>query len=139
MFSTLYGIYFSFQMHFKMSSAICFNLGQSKIFSSGNGLRKRRQCLLGFSPKYFQKVSQPFPIQALVFTCLQYKCFGNTVGNEQFHNEQFLLFPVFSTLLENFLSCSSNSKLSSANPFNLEESKISRLGNSSSFPEKTES
>ena len=25
-------------MHFKMSSAICFNLDQSKILSSGNGL-----------------------------------------------------------------------------------------------------
>ena len=31
-------IFFSFQMHFKMSSAICFNLDQSKILSSGNGL-----------------------------------------------------------------------------------------------------
>ena len=26
-------------MHFKMSSANCFNLDQSKILSSGNGLR----------------------------------------------------------------------------------------------------
>ena len=43
-------------------------------------------------------------------------------------NEQFLLFPtVFSTLLENFLPFSSNLKLSSANSFNLEESKICRL------------
>ena len=25
-------------MHFKLSSAICFNLDQSKILSSGNGL-----------------------------------------------------------------------------------------------------
>ena len=38
MFSTLCGTYFSFQMHSKMSSAICFNLDQSKILSSGNGL-----------------------------------------------------------------------------------------------------
>ena len=28
-------------MHFKMSSAICFQLGQSKILSSGNGLTLR--------------------------------------------------------------------------------------------------
>ena len=35
-FSTLYGTYCS--MHFKMLSAVCFNLDQSKIFSSGNGL-----------------------------------------------------------------------------------------------------
>ena len=33
-----YDTYFPFQMHFKMSSAICFNLDQSKIFSSGNEL-----------------------------------------------------------------------------------------------------
>ena len=38
MFSTLYGTYFTFEMHFKMSYAICFNLDRSKILSSGNGL-----------------------------------------------------------------------------------------------------
>ena len=31
MFSNLYGTYFPFLMHFKMSSAICFNLDKSKI------------------------------------------------------------------------------------------------------------
>ena len=32
--------------------------------------------------------------QALVFTCLQYKSFENTVGKGEIaHNEQFLLFP----------------------------------------------
>ena len=35
---TLYGTYFSFLMHFKMSSAVSFNLNQSKILLSGNGL-----------------------------------------------------------------------------------------------------
>ena len=39
MFSTSYGTYFSFQVHIKMSSAIYFNSDQSKILSSGNGLR----------------------------------------------------------------------------------------------------
>ena len=39
MFSTLYDAYFPFYMHFKMLSAICFNLDQSKILSSGNGLK----------------------------------------------------------------------------------------------------
>ena len=44
-------------------------------------------------------------------------------------NEQFLLFPtVFSTHIENFLSFSSNLKLSSENSFSLEESKTCRLG-----------
>ena len=33
MFSTIYGIYFSFWIHFKMLSAIYFNLDQSKILS----------------------------------------------------------------------------------------------------------
>ena len=37
-FSILYGIYFSFYWNFKMSPAMCFNLDQSKILSSGNGL-----------------------------------------------------------------------------------------------------
>ena len=39
MFSTLYGTYFLFLIHFKMSYAICFNLDQSKILLSGNGLK----------------------------------------------------------------------------------------------------
>ena len=38
MFSTLYGTCFSFYMNFKMMSAICFNLDQSKILSSGNNI-----------------------------------------------------------------------------------------------------
>ena len=38
MFSTLYCSYFLFWMHFKMSSAIFFNLDQFKKLSSGNGL-----------------------------------------------------------------------------------------------------
>ena len=54
----------------------------------------------------------------------------NTVGTgEIVPNEQFFLFPVFSTRLENFLPFSSNLKLSSANSLSLEESKICRLGN----------
>ena len=40
-----------------------------------------------------QEHSQPFPKQALVFTCLQYKSFENTVGKGEIaRNEQFLLF-----------------------------------------------
>ena len=45
MFSTLYGTYFPFKMHFKMSSVICFHLDQSKILLSGNRLK----CLHYFS------------------------------------------------------------------------------------------
>ena len=36
----------------------------------------------------------PFPKQALVFTCLQYKSFENTAGKEEIaHNKQFLHLP----------------------------------------------
>ena len=36
----------------------------------------------------------PFPKQALIFTCLQFKPFENTVGKGEIaRNEQFLLFP----------------------------------------------
>ena len=42
MFSTLHGIYFALQMHFKMSPAICFNLDQPKILSSVNGLKEKK-------------------------------------------------------------------------------------------------
>ena len=38
LFSSQYGSNFSFYMHFEMSSAICFNLDQFKILSSGYGL-----------------------------------------------------------------------------------------------------
>ena len=48
-------------------------------------------------------------ILTLVFTCLQLKSFENTVGKEEIaRNEQFLLYPVFSTLLESILPLSLN-------------------------------
>ena len=68
----------------------------------------------------------PFPKQALGFMCLQYKSFENTVGKGEIaHNKQFLFFPtVLFTGLENFPPFLSNSTLSSANSFSLEETKI---------------
>ena len=37
---------------------------------------------------------ESFPTQALVFTCLQYMSFENTVEKREIaHDEQFLLFP----------------------------------------------
>ena len=59
------------------------------------------------------------------------KPFENTLGKGEIaRNEQFLLFPqCFPTCLDNFLSFSSNLKLSSANSFSFEESKICRLVN----------
>ena len=46
MFSTQYGTDFPFWMHFKMSSAICFDLDQSKILSSDNGLMRHSKTIL---------------------------------------------------------------------------------------------
>ena len=41
-----------------------------------------------------KQLKEPFPKQALVFTCLQYKSFENTAGKREIaHNEQFLFFP----------------------------------------------
>ena len=103
-----------------------------------NTLGKGRKC---WSPEFFSfhtwfsKVFLPcentglFPKQALVFTCLQYKSFENTVGKGDIaHNEQFLLFPQFSFHLESFLPFSSNLKLSSANSFILERSQNCHMG-----------
>ena len=64
-----------------------------------------------------------FPKQALVFTRLQYKSFENTVGEgEMAFYEQFLFPQCFLPIWQTFLPFSSNLKLSSANPFNLEGS-----------------
>ena len=61
---------------------------------------------------YFRDV-KPFLKQALVYMCLQYKSFENTKGKKEIAcNEIFLLFPVFSNYLENFLSFLSNLILS---------------------------
>ena len=71
---------------------------------------------------------QPLPKQALAFTCLQYRSFENTVGKGEIaHNEQFLLFPQCFLPLWRTLSFSSNSKLSSANSFTLEDTVFSTL------------
>ena len=59
---------------------------------------------------------------AFLFTCLQYKSIENTVGKgELLMTNKFLLFPVFSTFIENFLPYLIKFKTSSANTFSLEE------------------
>ena len=60
--------------------------------------------------------------EAPVLTCLWYKSFENTVVKEEIaRKEQFLLFPLFPTLLQNFTLFTLKLELSSANPFSLEE------------------
>ena len=70
------------------------------------------------------------------FTCLHYKSFENTLGKREIACEkQFLLFPhCFLPFWENFQPFLSNSKLSCANSFSLEESKISVWKRVYSFP-----
>ena len=71
----------------------------------------------------------PFPNKPWFFTCLLFKSFENAAEKGVIAcNKQFLLFPVFSTLLENFLQFSSTLKLSSAKSFSLKRSKICCLG-----------
>ena len=59
------------------------------------------------------------PKQALVFTCLQYKSFENTVGTGGIaRNEQFLLFPLcFQNRLKNFTAIFANCQFVAANCF----------------------
>ena len=83
-------------------------------------------CTKGLSSEQILTLSQTNP----GFYVSAVQVFLKTLGKEEIaRNEQFLLFPqCFQLVLENFLLFSSNSKLSSANSFNLEECKICRLG-----------
>ena len=78
---------------------------------------------LAYSVNHFSK-------QALVFTCLLYKSFENTMRKGEIaHEEQLLRFPtVFSTLLEKFLPFSPNLKLPSAETFSVWKPEIGCLG-----------
>ena len=78
--------------------------------------------------KSLKWVDIPFTKQALGFTCLQYKSFENTVGKETLLVTSN--FPFSHSVFCPFknLPCLSNLKLSSANSFSLEESKICCLG-----------
>ena len=89
MFSTLPKTILDFSVTYILSSANSFNLNHSRIKSLGKGSYHR---------------AWPFPEQALVFTCPNYKSFENTVGKGEIAlKEQFLFFSVFSTGFKNFL------------------------------------
>ena len=48
------------------------------------------------SATFYRMLLEHVPKQALVFKCLQYKSFENTVGKGQIaHSQQFLLFPQY--------------------------------------------
>ena len=56
----------------------------------------QREFPLGIKRRHGVRKDEPFPKQALVFTCLHYKSSENTVGKREIaHYEQFLLFPQY--------------------------------------------
>ena len=72
-FSTLYVTYFPYEMYFKMSSAICFNLDKSKILSSGNGLLVKASSILkSILVKYALSAFQVFFSQNNLDSCTVY-------------------------------------------------------------------
>ena len=80
-FSFSYNIFYPFKNKLQFFSNIYF--ANFKSFS----LNQSKNIL-------FNKIVLPFPKQALVFTCLQYKSFENTlVKGEIAYNKQYLLFP----------------------------------------------
>ena len=118
MFYTKYVTYFSFRMLFKMSSAICFNLDQSKILSSDKGLNLSTQVLVlhvcstkrlktlgekekslvtsnfSFFPTGFSTLLKKFSSFLSNLKFVGWKRVLKTLGKEEIaRNEQFLLFP----------------------------------------------
>ena len=71
----------------------------------------------------------PFPQQVLVFTCLQYKAFENTAGKKKklLVTSNFSFSHSIFYLLGELFAFSSKSKMSSANSFKLEGSKVCGL------------
>ena len=112
-----------FSSTFKWLTCLIFLKGEIKH----NGKIKKVEItrILSFSINVFYHFSK----QTLVFTRLQSKSFENTVQKGEIAlNMQFLFPEVFSTSFRSFLPLSLNLKLSSANSFTLEQSKIYRLG-----------
>ena len=108
-----------------MSSAICFNLDQSKLLS-GNGLINICSDMgcrnMGTQSLTLSQTSPGFYMSAL-------KVFWKHCGKRRNCSQRAISpFPtVFSTHLANFPPFSSNLKLLSANSFSLDKSKICRL------------
>ena len=68
-------------IEFRISYAKSFGFEVSKILWFGKGLKKGCWLLVYWKEK---NLLQPFPKQALVFICLQYKSSENTVGKGDF-------------------------------------------------------
>ena len=81
----------------------------------------------------------PFPNKPWFLRVCSIGLLEKTVGKGEIaHGEQFLLFPqCFLLVWRTFLPFSSNMKLTSANSFSLEKSKICRLGKGELYPMTT--
>ena len=124
----VYGQYELFPVPMYTDNTNCFRYLCIRTIRTVSGTYVYGQYELFPIPMYTDTLQ--FPKQALVFTCLLYKSFENNVGKREIaRNEQFPVFPkCFLTRLENVLPFRSKWKLSSANSFSLEKSKICRLG-----------
>ena len=90
MFSSLFGTYFSSQMRFKLSSAICFNLDQSKNLSSGQGLTLYQMTTYWTGPNSKQKTK----LSIAKMTISVFDEVVNIVGKgEDASHQHFLFFP----------------------------------------------
>ena len=101
--------------------ALCFNLDQSKILSSGNGLMRQTKWLSQsevalLSKSEIERMKLTLSKTSLLKTLWEKEKLLVT-SNFSFINSVF-------TRLRSFQQSSSNLKLSSANSFSLEESKI---------------
>ena len=119
---------FAFVYNVVVKQTACVDQNQATCFVQPNFDLHWLQNLNNYSrEKRFE--GQFFPKQALIFMCLQYKSLENcTVGKGEFGlYEQFLLFAqCFLSFWITFCHFH-HLKLSSANSFSLEESKICRL------------
>ena len=77
----------------------CLIMPKGSVVMSKCGVDLSKHCLIMSKSSVIMfksgvDLSKPFPKQALVFTCLQYKSFENNVGKRDIAlNEQFLLYP----------------------------------------------
>ena len=84
----------TFTYPIKLHQKFSFQTTTSIIFSLLSFTKHRVYLIWNDRNTNLHYFYEPFPKQALVFTCLQYKSFENTVGKGEIaHNKQFLLFP----------------------------------------------
>ena len=111
-----------------------FDSCQLSVFFPKKNKRSGEVFLFVFFYEFQRYFCNPFPNKPWFLRVCSTSLLKTQWEKEEIaHNEQFLLFAVFSTLLDNFPPFLSILKLSSAKSLSLEESKIYRLGKSLSL------